>query len=228
MAGDEEVFRMPASDRTMAARPASGPVRQGRPRLTERRKAEIRLEIARHAIDLFLEQGVSDTTAEQIAESAGISLRTLWRYVASKENCVRPLLDVGLEDGARRLRRLPVDRPIAEAWADETQPDESRFDTDKVLALVRLTKTEPGLRAVWLQVHNDAIPVIAKALAHRDGTSSTALETRVRAGIVNVALAIAVEQFASSPRRGRASLNETIRESLAIAERGIGTGDQSA
>ncbi|WP_143669231.1 TetR/AcrR family transcriptional regulator, partial [Streptomyces rochei] len=72
---------------------ASG--RTGRPPLTEERRAEIRLEIARAALDLFVAQGVAATTGEQIGRAVGISARTVWRYFPTKESCVRPLLTAG-------------------------------------------------------------------------------------------------------------------------------------
>ena len=74
------------------ARARSTPGRTGRPPLTERRKTETRLEVARAAVGLFLAKGVADTSAEEIAEAAGISSRTLWRYFPTKDSCVTPLL----------------------------------------------------------------------------------------------------------------------------------------
>nr|WP_306432866.1 helix-turn-helix domain-containing protein [Streptomyces harenosi] len=77
--------------------------RTGRPPLTKERKAEIRLEIARAAVDLFVSQGVTATTGEQIGRAVGVSARTVWRYFPSKESCVRPLLAAGVDVIAARL-----------------------------------------------------------------------------------------------------------------------------
>ncbi|HET6298116.1 MAG TPA: TetR family transcriptional regulator, partial [Kribbella sp.] len=58
------------------ARVSSTTTRTGRPPLTERRKTETRLEVARAAVGLFLAKGVAGTSADEIAEAAGISSRT--------------------------------------------------------------------------------------------------------------------------------------------------------
>ncbi|WP_307866692.1 hypothetical protein [Streptomyces sp. NE5-10] len=36
-------------------------------------------------------------------------------------------------------------------------------------ALVRLARTEPALRAVWLQSYDEAVPAFARALVDRAG-----------------------------------------------------------
>lgn len=186
--------------------------------LTERRKTQTRMEIARHALRLFTEQGVTATTGEQIAEAAGVSLRTLWRYFPTKEGCVRPVLEIGLADAERRLRELPLGRPLADAWADDGPA--SGVDMDATLELVSLARTEPGIQAVWLQVHHDAVPVLAAALAHRHGTKPDTLQNQVWAGMVNAALALSVERYARAAGRRR-HLNRSVREALTIAEGGI-------
>src|SRR5690242_17864741 len=78
--------------------------RTGRPPLTEERKAEIRLEIARAAVDLFVAQGVAATTGEEIGQAVGVSARTVWRYFPSKESCVRPLFAAGIDSIAICLK----------------------------------------------------------------------------------------------------------------------------
>lgn len=82
------------------------------PSLTERRKAATQLDIARAAAELFAERGPDGTTAEEIAQRAGIALRTFYRYFRNKEDAVSPLLSTG---GAR-WREL-VATEVAEAAA---------------------------------------------------------------------------------------------------------------
>jgi AcrR family transcriptional regulator len=200
-------------------------LRIGRPPLTERRKAETRLEIAREAVRLFTEQGVAATSAEEIASAAGISVRTLWRYSATKERSVLPLLSAGIDLAARSLRSWPPDRGITELIDDmERSGGELIGDTPAVLDLVRLTRTEPSLRAVWLQAHDDAEPVFAAALARRAGLAEPDLASKVLAAALNAALRTAVEHytFETEPSgHGRAGLLETVRTALEIiAHRG--------
>jgi len=193
----------------------------GRPPLTERRKAATRLEVAREAVRLFTSKGVAGTSAEEIAAAAGISVRTLWRYFPSKESCVWPLLAAGLQNLAQSLRDWPPGRDVA-AMLEEGM-DTGTDDLPAMLALIRLTRTEPGLRAVWLRSHDDAEPVLVAAIAERSGLSEDDLTVRVRAGVINSALRVAVEQHAL---RGPGdpdgdALVRVVREALRIAADGI-------
>nr|WP_267900113.1 hypothetical protein [Lentzea atacamensis] len=69
-------------------------------------------------------------------------------------------------------------------------------DRPAILALVRLTRTEPGLRAVWLEAHRQAEPVFAEALARRSGLAAPDLAVVVQAAMINAALRAAVEHHA--------------------------------
>jgi len=103
-----------SSDQKVRTQPATG--RTGRPPLTERRKTETRLEVARAAVRLFLAKGVADTSAEEIAEAAGISSRTLWRYFPTKDSCVTPLLTGVIELIAQFLESWRSDQSMAEVF----------------------------------------------------------------------------------------------------------------
>ncbi|MDT0431132.1 MULTISPECIES: TetR/AcrR family transcriptional regulator [Streptomyces] len=198
--------------------------RLGRPPLTERRKAATRLEIAREAVRLFADQGVTGTTADDIAAAVGISQRTLWRYTPSKELCVRPLLTYALDAATELMRSWPRDRPLAEAVATTRSPtseEPAATDTDALRDLVRLTRTEPGLRTVWLQVHHDAEPVFAAVIAERTGHHPDDLEPRVQATVLNGALRVAVEEWAWSVHAGEATPAGAIARALGVAQGGL-------
>ncbi|MFB8116839.1 TetR family transcriptional regulator [Streptomyces sp. NPDC055962] len=202
---------------------AEGGPRLGRPPLTERRKAATRLEIAREAVRLFADRGVAATTADDIAAAAGISQRTLWRYTSSKELCVSPLLTYALDSVTVLMRSWPRDRPLAEAVSGgpSALTASASADADALRDLVRLTRTEPGLRAVWLQVHHDAERVFAEVIAERTGQTPDELEPRVRATLFNGALRIAVEQWAWGPDPRPESLPRAIARALGIARAGL-------
>ncbi len=63
-----------------------------RPPLTERRKAQTRREIAETALTLFARDGYDAVSAEAIAESSGVSLRTFYRYFAAKDEVLSPIV----------------------------------------------------------------------------------------------------------------------------------------
>ncbi|WDF43863.1 TetR family transcriptional regulator [Streptomyces sp. T12] len=204
----------------------------GRPPLTEERKAEIRLEIARAAVDLFVTQGVAATTGEQIGAAVGVSARTVWRYFPSKESCVRPLFSAGIDLIADCLRRWRPGQPLEELL-DEELAVEGRLlagpDRATVGALVRLTRTEPGLRAIWLQTYDEAEPAFARALAERAGLPADDLRPTIQAATLNAALRAAVEHYAwhtADTRLDRATaqteLAATLRLALGVAAQGVG------
>lgn len=211
---------------------AAGRTRQmGRPPLSEQQKATIRREIARQAVRLFTAKGVAATSAEEIAAAVGISVRSLWRHFPNKERCVLPLLTEPLGVTAQALRRWRPGDDIAELFdsmqqgaADAIAADELGADIPALLDLVRLTRTEPGLRLVWIHSVDDAEPVIADALARRAGLPGPDLATRVRAATVNGALRAAMEHYAftTDPAASDpAALRETVREALLIAAGGL-------
>ncbi|GGX80471.1 TetR/AcrR family transcriptional regulator [Streptomyces fructofermentans] len=173
---------------------ATGP---GRPSLGERRRAALRLDIAREAVRLFTSQGVTATTGDQIAQAVGISTRTLWRHFPTKESCVRPLLTAGLDAATDELlRRWPPDSALLDFLTATCRHGGLPSADPAVLDLIRMTHTEPALRAVWLQAHDDALSVLAELLARRSGRSPGDLRVRVHAATVNGALRAAAEDFA--------------------------------
>lgn len=210
--------------------------RTGRPPLTEARRTEIRREIARAAVDLFVTQGVTSTTGEQIGRAVGLSARTVWRYFPSKESCVTPLFSEGIDTISAFLREWPSGQPLREAaghWLVAGSTVTGGPDRATVGALVRLTRTEPGLRAVWLQTYDEAEPAFALALAERAGLPPDDLRVTIRAAMFNAALRAAVEHYAwrgDHPRGDQArgehteaetELETTLRQALAVAAEGI-------
>jgi AcrR family transcriptional regulator len=201
--------------------------RTGRPPLTEERKAAIRLEIARAAVDLFIAQGVAATTGEQIGQAVGVSARTVWRYFPTKESCVRPLFSTGIDAIAGALRQWSPGRPVGEAF-DHLWATDAALPGPDVGALLRLTRTEPGLRAVWLQIHDEAEPAFARALAERAGLPADDVRPAIRAAMLNAALRAAVEHHAyrktgprTDPATAGADLAKTLRTALAVMEAGL-------
>ncbi|MFF7767285.1 helix-turn-helix domain-containing protein [Streptomyces massasporeus] len=188
----------------------------GRPPLTERRRAETRMEIAEEAVRLFAAKGVAAVTAEDIASASGVSTRTLWRYFRSKEECVRPLLTTGLDLLTDRLRDSSGDHhSLAEAILSLQQDDDATPRLRALGDLLRLCRDEPGLRAVWLEAHYDAEAAFAAMIATRTGRPAGDLAVRVEAGVLNTALRIGVEDWAlRSDRAAGPSFAETVTRAL--------------
>lgn len=141
--------------------------------LTERRKAETRMEIARAAAALFVRQGLRATRAEDIAQAAGIAPRTFYRYFASKEEAVAPLYAAGAELCIQAVRGAPAGLSLPEAIRHAVEhtlsPDMrvSAASWEWVRTLIRLADASPALGKVWAEVCRTSEYALAETLAER-------------------------------------------------------------
>ncbi|MGW7517430.1 TetR/AcrR family transcriptional regulator [Streptomyces sp. NPDC054796] len=174
-----------------------------RPTLTERRKAETQMEIARTAAALFSEHGAGSVTAEGIAREAGVSLRTFYRYFRTKEEAVAPLLTGGVRQWLDDLAAAPPGLPVAEALESavrtaltpegEEAAEALRWTRD----LLRAMPDEPALRSVWHRVHSDSEESLVPVLGTLVRADTDPLEVRLLAAAVNTAMRVAVETWAA-------------------------------
>lgn len=79
--------------------------------LRDRQRAQIGAEIRRAAFRLFVERGYDAVTTEEIASAAGVSPRTLFRHVPTKEE----LLLAPVRHGGAEVVSLLEQRPAKEA-----------------------------------------------------------------------------------------------------------------
>ncbi|HEY6532325.1 MAG TPA: mycofactocin system transcriptional regulator [Acidimicrobiales bacterium] len=86
--------------------------RPGRPRSTDRAAVE------RTALELFSSRGFDETTVDEIAEAAGISRRTFFRYFDSKNDVVWGEFDALLVELDAWLVEVPPERPLLDALRD--------------------------------------------------------------------------------------------------------------
>ncbi|GGG43675.1 TetR family transcriptional regulator [Kocuria dechangensis] len=119
--------------------------------LRARRRMDTHDEIHRAALELFEEQGIRETTVQQIAERAGVSPRTFFRYFSAKEQAALP--------GQRRMLRaidgLEVSgaEPDAvlravEAMAETVMGGENDPALQEHRRVMRLLAQEPDLQAL--------------------------------------------------------------------------------
>ncbi|WP_246018901.1 TetR/AcrR family transcriptional regulator [Saccharothrix australiensis] len=173
--------------------------RRGRPPVSDRQRQRQRLEISRHAVRLFAEHGVAATSGEQIARAAGVSERTLWRAFRSKESCVEPLLAKAIDAFRAVLRAWPAELDLIEHLRAAYTPvldSASDADLDAVLAVVRMTRDEPALRAVYLMLRERSEDTFAEVLAERSGASPDSVEVRVQAAAMSAVLKVATDHLA--------------------------------
>ncbi|TQF66008.1 TetR family transcriptional regulator [Rhodococcus spelaei] len=180
----------------------SDPTPQAPRSLTERRKAQTQLEIARCAAELFSERGANAVTAEDIATAAGIGLRTFYRYFRTKEDAVTPLLAGGVSDWIDDLARTPRGTPVVEALEASARRALSRSDRTGVESLrlsrglMRAVPTDPALESVWFRIVNETEESLVAVLGDLMGPDADSLDVRLAAVAGNTAMRMAIRTWA--------------------------------
>ncbi len=90
------------------------------------RSERTREALRQAALVRFLAQGVEDTSAEQIAADAGVSLRTFYRHFTSKHD----LLFADYDAGLHWFRAALAERPATESILDSVQSAVLAFPYD--------------------------------------------------------------------------------------------------
>jgi AcrR family transcriptional regulator len=137
--------------------------------LRSRTRENVRVQIAEVAFNVFAERGFDAVTATEVAEAAGISRASFFRYFESKEDAVFVAQE---ELGAKIAGRLR-ERPAGEdAWTALRQSLEPiiavyRESPTQSLARLRLTRSTTKLRAHQLERFDQWKQLIGAALAER-------------------------------------------------------------
>ncbi|MFE5398553.1 TetR/AcrR family transcriptional regulator [Streptomyces sp. NPDC056568] len=193
--------------------------------LTERRKAETRMAIARAAARLFVGQGLRATRAEDIARAAGVAPRTFYRYFATKEEAVAPLYALGAERWAAAVREAPAGLSPSEALEHAVRhtltpgAGVSAASWEWARTLIRLAESSPALRKVWAEVCHTTERTLVEVLAERMSGGDDNVAARLRAtpelhfgaAVAGAAVRVAVERWASSPEAARSPLEPALR-----------------
>jgi AcrR family transcriptional regulator len=192
-----------------------------RPTLNERRKAATRLEIAEVALRLFVRDGYGHVTAELIAEEAGVSLRTFYRYFSSKEEVLGPIV----EERIGRFVEAFATRPAEESLAVAVQRaidlvTAQQRSTASQMPVAQVFAEAPALHARWLQdlglIEQTLVPVVHERL----GSSFSEEQAHVTAAVILTALRLVFER--SVAHGSGEQLVETLGDVLAYLRDGAG------
>jgi AcrR family transcriptional regulator len=156
------------------------------------RSERTREALRQAALVRFLAQGVEDTSAEQIAADAGVTLRTFYRHFSSKH-------DLLFADytGLTWFRAALSDRPTGEPIVDSVQAAIFAFpyDVDAVakIAALRDHEIDPGRIVRHIQdVQSDFADAIAAQLQRRSCATEPTPDDRVRVTVTARSIAAAV------------------------------------
>ncbi|MFE7438771.1 TetR family transcriptional regulator [Streptomyces tendae] len=201
--------------------------------LTERRKAETRMEIARAAARLFAGQGLRATRAEDIARAAGVAPRTFYRYFAAKEEAIAPLYALGAERWVRAVREAPAElsppAALEHAVRHTLTPGAgvSAPSWEWARALIRLAESSPALRKVWAEVCHSTERGLVEALAARMSAGDDNVAARLAASprlhfsaaVAGAAVRVAAEHWASAPsQEARSPLDQALLNLAVLRE----------
>lgn len=182
------------------------------------------LNVSRHAARLIVERGFSATSGEDIAEAAGISKRTLWRYFRNKESCLAPLLALSWRKFAEELRSWPaevsLEAHLAACFALEKQTPEFLRDGFLIAQIAARISEEPDLRAVWLMSYDEGEAEFAAIIGARVGRSPQEFELRLCAAAAMAAARVVDETLCRAAiRHGKVYAPEEAAAQMARAIR---------
>ncbi len=170
-----------------------------RPRLTDRRKAQTRRDIAEKALELFMHDGYDAVSPQVIADAAGVSLRTFYRYFATKDDVLVPIVADSVGELVGLIADRPRPEPLGVAVEAAVEQMEPRLGDEGVSALAHLLVAVPALAAsvsVELGRLEDALVSVVLARARRRTTEPDA---RVTAAIVIACVRTALAAAGGTP-----------------------------
>jgi len=157
-------------------------------------KAETREALVRAALELFAERGYESTTAAAIAERAGVTEMTFFRYFPAKSSVLidDPYDPLIAEAILRQPAQVPPIRAaiaaIAEGWKS-VPPPASAAVRDRL----RIVSRTPSLRGAIATSNASTEAAISGALVQRGAPVS---EARIAAAATMAALAAALLDWA--------------------------------
>jgi AcrR family transcriptional regulator len=190
------------------------------------RSERTREALRRAAAVRFLAQGVEDTSAEQIAADAGVSLRTFYRHFASKHDLLFADYDAGLHWFRAALAARSPDEPIIETVQSAILAFPYDVGAVPQIAALRAQELDPGriARAIR-QVEADFAEAIEEHLA-RNNPPAPGADQRMHSTVVARCIAAAVfgamEVWMLGDDRSLPELARLCREALESLRSGIG------
>ena len=194
--------------------------------IVDLRRRLMRDEIGRIAIELFVERGFDEVTVDDIAEAAGTSQRTFFRYFATKDEIVLDLV----RRLHQRLLHVLVARPADEGAVTALRRAYSATshvapaDRQRVRQLARVLTAAPVLRARAQGEHVSDAEGLLAPLAERMGLRHD--DPRVRV-LATAASAVASVEFFRWADEGRsADPSERIAAAFDMLEAGFAELDR--
>jgi AcrR family transcriptional regulator len=199
------------------------------PGLRERKKAETRVAIQQAVLLLALGRGLDAVTADEIAASANVSVRTFHNYFGSKEEALVAAWVSEFEVYVDALRDRPADEPILDALEHVfgeiasrigERPGAAEGHADLLWTSIAMAR----YRSVLLDA---AIRMVTDVVAARTGSDAA---TDVYPHLVTAAaISAMVTAYQFTPTSGTAAERERLlKQSFALLRSGLQRGHPSS
>src|SRR4051812_12086152 len=176
----------------------------------EDKKRETRERLQAAAFARFQQHGYDESKIEDIAQDAGVSPRTVYRYFPTKADLVYP--DTG--DNAAAVSRLIADRPASEPPFTALRAALVQFaptlDSEVNFARGRLIAIDPTLYRYSLEVRDRMGNAMGQALVDRGGDGGSESDRRLLGHLAMAALLVALRTW-----RDEGDESETLAEHAA-------------
>jgi AcrR family transcriptional regulator len=163
-----------------------------------RRRRRIRDELEAIALEQFAATSIDEVTVEQIAAAAGISVRTFFRYFATKEDVLLAEPSRFVESVCAALRERPADETLLQAVHAAIRVCDHWELTDPSLSLLLrdALARNPGLEQRILG-NVALLDRFRLGVGERLGLPDDSLEVRVYAHAINGVIAATLGHWAS-------------------------------
>lgn len=189
------------------------------------RSERTREALRQAAVVRFLAQGVEETTAEQIAADAGVSLRTFYRHFASKHDLLFADYDAGLHWFRSALAARSPDDPIIESVQAAIM--DSPYDGWAVTKIATMRSEELDASRIVRhirQVEADFAEAVEEHMTKTDGASpgtDERMRITVTARCIAAAVFGAMEVWMLGDDRSLPELDRLCRHALQLLRTGI-------
>ncbi len=167
--------------------------------LRERKKLDTRRGLSDAALELAFERGLENITREDIADRAGVSLRTFSNYFTGKHEALAYRLTERIRRSLAVLRERPSDEPLWTAISVAvleplvSEGADGMAPTRQQLAEVRKLVLAPETRAA---ISNEVFSDWVSAIAERTGTDPVHdLYPRLVAAVVRAVIEAATDAY---------------------------------
>ncbi len=190
------------------------------PGLRERRREQSRTALVEAALRLMAKRGFDGVSVEEIADHAGVSRRTFFRYFETKESVLLDrrrsqlvAFEAALESAPRDASPFKVIEAALLELGHEYQEDRERILKERALFL-----TSRDLGARDNQIDREFEEAIVKAIVRATDTSKVSVRNaRYFAAATVAVLRVAITEWAEAG--GKTNLIATARPAFALLTR---------